>query len=248
MTGVGHKRRRFGQYQGSDFTVQDCGIPVKEVDRRRLDTLVGKNHQGIAAVAARREYAGLDDLFSAAAAKGEPPFFVVCDGIEDPHNLGAIIRTAEAVGAHGIIIPKRRSAGLTSAVYKASAGAAEYLPVARVANIVQTLRELKKRGVWIYGLDMDGEPWCPADLRGPAAFVIGSEGQGMGRLVREECDYILSLPMFGRVSSLNASVACGGPLRMPGREKTGSLRLGVFLCKGVWCRWIRMSTTIPVLT
>lgn len=198
---------------------RDCGIPVKEVDRRRLDTLVGKNHQGIAAVAARREYAGLDDLFSAAAAKGEPPFFVVCDGIEDPHNLGAIIRTAEAAGVHGIIIPKRRSAGLTSAVYKASAGAAEYLPVARVANIVQTLRELKKRGVWIYGLDMDGEPWCSADLRGPAAFVIGSEGQGMGRLVREECDYILSIPMFGRVSSLNASVACGVVLYEATRQR-----------------------------
>ncbi|HPU59241.1 MAG TPA: 23S rRNA (guanosine(2251)-2'-O)-methyltransferase RlmB, partial [Candidatus Avimonas sp.] len=137
-----------------------------------------------------------------------------------------IIRTADAAGAHGVIIPKRHSAGLTSTVFKASAGAAEYVPVARVTNIAETLRELKKRGVWVYGLDMDGEPWCTVDLRGASAFVVGSEGQGIGRLVREECDFILSLPMLGKVSSLNASVAGGIVLYEVVRQRKGLANRG----------------------
>lgn len=202
-----------GERSGSiNVIIAQCrerGIPVKEVDFRKLESLAGPHHQGIAAVAACKEYATVGDLFAAAEAKNEPPFFVVCDELEDPHNLGAIIRTADATGAHGIIIPKRRSAGLTSAVYKASAGAVEYVPVARVSNITETLRELKKRGVWIYGMDMKGEAWCSTDLRGPVAIVVGSEGKGIGRLVHEQCDFTLSLPMLGSISSLNASVACG---------------------------------------
>ncbi|MDD2417435.1 MAG: 23S rRNA (guanosine(2251)-2'-O)-methyltransferase RlmB [Oscillospiraceae bacterium] len=200
---------------------REKNVPVKEVDIRRLDSLAGRNHQGIIAVAACKEYASVDDIFDAAQKKGEPPFIIVCDELEDPHNLGAIVRTADAAGAHGVIIPKRRSAGLTSAVYKASAGAVEYVPVARVSNISDVLRELKKRGVWIYGLDMQGEAWCTADLKGAAAIVVGSEGRGVGRLVREQCDFILSLPMLGNVSSLNASVACGILLYEVARQRHG---------------------------
>lgn len=200
---------------------RDKGIPVKDVDVRRLETLCGPNHQGIAAVAACKEYASLEDLFALAEKKGESPFFVICDELEDPHNLGAVVRTAEAAGAHGVIIPKRRSVGLTSAVYKASAGAVEYLPVARVSNIADTLKELKKRGLWIYGLDMDGENWCQTDLTGPVALVVGSEGQGIGRLVKEQCDFILSFPMLGQINSLNASVACGLLLYETARQRGG---------------------------
>lgn len=219
-----------GEHSGSIKSIisqcREHGIPVKDIDKRKMESLVGANHQGVAAVTARREYVTLDYLFDVANQKGEPPFFVVCDKIEDPHNLGAIIRTADASGAHGVIIPKRHSAGLTSTVFKASAGAAEYVPVARVTNIAETLRELKKRGVWVYGLDMDGETWCSVDLRGPSAFVIGSEGQGIGRLVREECDYILSLPMLGKVTSLNASVAGGIVLYEVVRQRKGLANQG----------------------
>lgn len=200
---------------------RERGIPVKEVDSRKLDALCGPNHQGIAAVAACREYATLDDLFDLARERGEPPFLVICDELEDPHNLGAVVRTAEAAGAHGVIIPKRRSAGLTAAVYKASAGAVEYLPVARVPNIAEAIREIKKRGVWVYGLDMDGDTWCQTDLRGAPALVVGSEGRGIGRLVREQCDGVVSLPMHGRINSLNASVACGILLYEAARQRAG---------------------------
>lgn len=197
------------------------GIPVKEADSRKLDSLGGRNHQGILAMAACKAYVELEDLFRIAEEKGEPPFLVVCDELEDPHNLGAILRTAEAAGVHGVIIPKRRSVGLTSIVYKTSAGAVEYMPVARVGNLTDTLRELKKRGVWVYGLDMDGAPWCQTDLTGALALVIGSEGRGIGRLVREQCDGILSLPMAGRINSLNASVACGIALYEAARQRQG---------------------------
>ena len=200
---------------------REQGIPVKEVDSRKLDALCGPHHQGIAAVAACRAYVTLEDLFTAAQEKGEPPFLVICDGLEDPHNLGAVVRTAEAAGAHGVIIPKRRSAGLTAAVYKASAGAVEHLPVARVANIVEAIREMKKRDVWVYGLDMEGETWCQTNLTGGVALVVGSEGKGIGRLVREQCDGILSLPMHGRINSLNASVACGVLLYEVARQRDG---------------------------
>ena len=197
------------------------GLLVKEVDSRKLDALCGPNHQGIAALAACKETVTLDELFAAAGAKGEPPFFVVCDELEDPHNLGAILRTAETAGVHGVVIPKRRSAGLTSAVYKASAGAVEYVPVARVSNITDALREMKKRGVWVYGLDMDGETWCSVDMKGAAAVVVGSEGRGISRLVKEQCDFIVSLPMRGHITSLNASVACGIVLYEAARQRQG---------------------------
>lgn len=194
-------------------------IPIKETDPRKLDLLCGPHHQGVAAAAACRPYATLDEVLSLAEERGEPPFLVVCDGLEDPHNLGAIVRTAEAAGAHGVVVPKRRSVGLTAAVYKASAGAVEYLPVARVTNLADTLRELKKRNIWVYGLDMDGAPWNRTDLRGAVALVVGSEGKGLSRLVRELCDGIVSLPMYGQIESLNASVACGILLYEAARQR-----------------------------
>ena len=200
---------------------REQGVLIKEVDTRKLDAVCGPHHQGIAAVAACKQYATLDDLFAAAEQKGEPPFFVICDELNDPHNLGAIARSAEAAGAHGVIIPKHRSAGLTSTVYKASAGAVEYMPIARVGNISDTIKTLKKRGVWVYGLDMDGDMWCQTDLTGPLALVVGSEGAGIGRLVREQCDGILSLPMAVRINSLNASVACGIALYEAARQRGG---------------------------
>ena len=211
-----------GDRQGSIGAImalcRDKGIPVKEADSRKLDAIAA-NHQGVIAVAACKEYVTLDDLFAAAEKKGEPPFFIVCDELEDPHNLGAILRTAEAAGAHGVIVPRRRSVGLTGAVYKASAGAVEYVPVARVANVTDALKEMKKRGVWVYGLDMDGTDWCAADLTGPMALVVGSEGRGVSRLVRENCDFVLSLPMVGHINSLNASVACGIVLYEAARQR-----------------------------
>ncbi|MGN0527258.1 MAG: 23S rRNA (guanosine(2251)-2'-O)-methyltransferase RlmB [Acutalibacteraceae bacterium] len=185
-------------------------IPIKEADRKKLDYMCGHgNHQGIIAVGAVKEYSSVDDIFALAEEKGEPPFIVVCDEIEDPHNLGAIIRTAEAAGAHGVIVPKRRSAPLSYTVAKTSAGAVEFMHVARVTNIPQTLDELKKRGVWTYCADMDGEAFYNADLKGPVALVVGSEGNGVGRLVKEKCDVVLSMPMKGNINSLNASVAAG---------------------------------------
>lgn len=186
------------------------GVAVKESDPKKLDFLCpGVNHQGIVALAAAHEYASVEDMLAQAEQRGEPPFLIVADELNDPHNLGAILRTAECAGAHGVIIPKRRSAGLTYTVGKASAGALEYVPVARVSNLAAVLEDLKKRGLWIYGADMEGTPWCQADLKGPAALVIGSEGVGIGRLVKEKCDLILSLPMQGKINSLNASVAAG---------------------------------------
>lgn len=192
----------------ADAKKQD--IPIKEADRKKLDYMCGHgNHQGIIAVGAVKQYSSVEDIFARAEEKGEPPFIVVCDEIEDPHNLGAIIRTAEAAGAHGIIVPKRRSAPLSYTVAKTSAGAVEFMHVARVTNIPQTLEDLKKRGVWIYCADMDGEAFYNADLKGPVALVVGSEGNGVGRLVKEKCDVILSMPMKGNINSLNASVAAG---------------------------------------
>lgn len=186
------------------------GLIIKEVDRKKLDFMCGHgNHQGIVAVGAVKEYSTVDDIFEVAKKRNEEPFIIVCDEIEDPHNLGAIIRTAEAAGAHGIIVPKRRSAPLSFAVSKTSAGAVEFMDVARVTNIPQTLEDLKKRGLWIYCADMDGEPFYNAKLTGGIALVVGSEGSGVGRLVKEKCDVTLSMPMKGRINSLNASVAAG---------------------------------------
>lgn len=185
-------------------------IVIKEVDKKKLDFLCGQgNHQGVAAYAAAHEYAQMEDIFALAEERDEQPFVIVCDEIEDPHNLGAIIRTAEAAGAHGIIIPKRHGASLTWAVGKASAGAVEYMPVVRVGNLASTLDELKEKGLWVYSADMDGKPWYETDFAGGVALVIGSEGKGVSRLVREKSDFIVSLPMRGKINSLNASVAAG---------------------------------------
>ena len=187
-----------------------AGIVIKEVDPKKLDFVCGhNNHQGIAAFGAVKEYSTIEDIFETAKERNEEPFIIICDEIEDPHNLGAIIRTAEAAGAHGVIIPKRRSASLSFTVAKTSAGAVEFMHVARVTNIPQTIDELKKRGVWVYCADMDGEPFYKSNLKGAIALVIGSEGNGVGRLVKEKCDVTLSMPMKGKINSLNASVAAG---------------------------------------
>ncbi len=187
-----------------------AGIVIKEVDPKKLDFVCGhNNHQGIAAFGAVKEYSTIEDIFETAKERNEEPFIIICDEIEDPHNLGAIIRTAEAAGAHGVIIPKRRSASLSFTVAKTSAGAVEFMHVARVTNIPQIIDELKKRGVWVYCADMDGEPFYKSNLKGAIALVIGSEGNGVGRLVKEKCDVTLSMPMKGKINSLNASVAAG---------------------------------------
>ena len=188
---------------------REAGVVVVEYDRRKLDAMSTTHaHQGVIAQGAVREYCDVDDLLEIARSRGEDAFLIACDEIADPHNLGAIIRTAECAGAHGIIIPKRRSAGITAVVDKASAGAAEHLPVARVPNLTAALKELKDNGVWIYGTDADApaDLWH-TDLKGPVCLVIGSEGFGMGRLVRESCDVTVSIPLMGKVTSLNASAA-----------------------------------------
>ncbi len=188
---------------------RDKGIVVVECDRRKLDFMSQTHaHQGVIAVCAVREYCSVDDILALAEKRGEVPFVIVCDEISDGHNLGAIIRSAECAGAHGVIIPKRRSAGLTAVVDKASAGAAEHMAIARVPNLPAVIRELKEHGLWIYGTAADGasDLWH-TDFTGPLALVIGSEGDGMGRLVAESCDYIVSLPMKGQLGSLNASAA-----------------------------------------
>ena len=188
---------------------REKGIVVVECDRRKLDFMSAtKAHQGVIALAAVREYCELGDIFALAEERGEKPFIIVCDEISDAHNLGAIIRSAECAGAHGVIIPKRRSAGLTAIVDKASAGAAEHMLISRVPNLPAAIKELKERGVWVYGTAADGQSdlWH-TDFSGAVALVIGSEGDGMGRLVKENCDFIVSLPMKGKVSSLNASNA-----------------------------------------
>ena len=190
-------------------TARNKGVVVVEADRRKLDGMSRtKSHQGVIAIAAVREYASVDDILNAAREKGEAPLIVVCDELSDPHNLGAVIRTAEAAGAHGVIIPKRRSAGLTAIVAKTSAGAVSHVPVARVPNLTALLKELKEEGLWVYGTAAEGTPSLyNADLKGPTVIIIGSEGDGMGRLVREQCDFLVSIPMRGKVNSLNASAA-----------------------------------------
>lgn len=186
------------------------GVVIKDTGPARLDAICGgMNHQGVAAIAAAHEYAEVKDMLAEAKRRGEPPLLVVCDEVNDPHNLGAIIRTAEGCGAHGVIIPKRGAVGLTAAVDKAACGALEYVPVARVANLVSTVQELKKQGVWVYGTDMDGQPFYQTDFSGAAAIVIGSEGKGISRLLRETCDVVVSIPMRGHIGSFNASVAAG---------------------------------------
>ena len=185
-------------------------VPVVTCDRRKLDGMSPTgNHQGVIAQAAAQEYVSLDDIFRVAEERSEVPLIVVCDGIEDPHNLGAIIRTANLAGAHGVILPKRRAAGLTATVVKASAGAIHYTPVAKVTNIVSTIEQLKEKGMWFVCADMDGELMYRQNLTGPIGLVIGNEGKGVSRLVKEHCDFISSIPMKGDIDSLNASVAAG---------------------------------------
>ena len=215
---------------GTDHTLsriiaqaKKAGVVVVEADRRKLDAMSETHsHQGVIAVAAAQSYATVEDILEKATAAGEPPLVVVCDEISDPHNLGAVIRTAECAGAHGVVIPKRRSAGLTAVVAKTSAGAVSYLPVARVPNIPALLKDLQKRGLWVFGAAAEGDrPLYEADLRSPAAIVIGSEGDGMGRLVRESCDFLVSIPMKGRISSLNASAAAAVLLYEALRQRLG---------------------------
>lgn len=202
---------------------KDAGAVVVSVDRRKLDAMSFTHaHQGVIALAAAHAYFTVDDILEEAASRGEAPLIVICDELSDPHNLGAILRSAECAGAHGVIIPKRRSAGLTSIVGKTSAGAVSYLPVARVPNIPALLKELQQQGVWIFGTAAEGTTSLyEADLKGPAAIVIGSEGDGMGRLVREGCDFLVSIPMKGRISSLNASAAAAILLYEAVRQRLG---------------------------
>ncbi|RAK16724.1 23S rRNA (guanosine2251-2'-O)-methyltransferase [Anoxybacillus vitaminiphilus] len=186
------------------------GVVVQYVPKKKMDQIVEGNHQGVIAQVASYKYYDIDELFRRANEKNEQPFFLILDELEDPHNLGSIIRTADAAGAHGIIIPKRRSVGLTATVAKASTGAIEYIPVARVTNLARTIDELKERGIWIVGTDAQGsDDYRSLDGTLPLALVIGSEGKGIGRLILEKCDFLIRLPMKGKVTSLNASVAAG---------------------------------------
>ena len=187
---------------------RDNGVLIHEVDRRKLDELA-PNHQGIAAFVSAYQYAAIEDIFALAEEKGEAPFLIVLDGITDPHNLGAIVRSAECLGAHGVIIPERRAVGLTPAAMKAAAGALEWVKVVRVTNITRTLEDLKKRNIWAYATDMDGENYHKVNFSGGVALVIGAEGEGVSRLVKETCDATVSIPMYGHLDSLNASVAAG---------------------------------------
>jgi len=188
-------------------------IPIIEVDRVKLDSLTaGAHHQGIVAIAAERNYYTVDEILEYAEERGEPPFIVILDGVEDPHNLGAIIRSAECSGAHGVIIPKRRAVGLTSTAAKASAGAIEYMRVAKVTNLAMTIDYLKERGLWLYAADMDGGNYYETDMSGSVAVVLGSEGFGVSRLVKEKCDFTVSIPLYGNVNSMN--VSCAGAVIM----------------------------------
>jgi 23S rRNA (guanosine2251-2'-O)-methyltransferase len=204
-------------------SAREKGIVVVDADRRKLDNMSRTHsHQGVIAQAAAREYATVDDILNAAREKGEAPLILVCDELTDPHNLGAVIRTADAAGAHGVIIPKRRSAGLTAVVAKTSAGAVAHVPVARVPNLTALLKELKQEGIWVFGAAAEGNTSLyKADLKGPAAIVIGSEGEGMSRLVAETCDFTVSIPMFGKINSLNASAAAAVLLYEAVRQRLG---------------------------
>lgn len=202
---------------------KEAGAVVVPVDRRKLDAMsFTRSHQGVIALCAAHDYYTIDDILAEAAARGQAPLIVICDELSDPHNLGAILRSAECAGAHGVIIPKRRSVGLTATVAKASAGAMEYMKVARVTNINNAIAELKDKGVWIFGTAAEGSiPMYQADLKGPAAIVIGSEGEGMSRLVEENCDFLVSIPMKGGLNSLNASAAAAILLYEAVRQRMG---------------------------
>ncbi len=189
---------------------KENGIVVKDADDKKLSRLSGgASHQGVVAEGACGEYVTVEDILAVSQKKGTKPFIIICDEIEDPHNLGAIIRTAETSGADGVIIPKRRSASLNATVFKTSAGAASYVPVARVSNLASCIDTLKENGVWVYGTDASGSDYCDTDLTGGIALVIGSEGFGISKLIQKKCDFMIKLPMLGKINSLNASVAAG---------------------------------------
>lgn len=195
-------------------------IPLVETEKNKLSEICGDlTHQGIVAVTPEHDYATVEDILSYADSLGEKPFVVICDGVEDPHNLGAILRSAECMGAHGVILPKRRSVGLTSVVAKTSAGAVEHIRVAKVPNLTQTMEVLKERGLWFYAADMDGVPYDTADLSGAVGLVLGSEGEGISRLVKEHCDFTLSIPMYGHVESMNVSCAAAVLLSEAARQR-----------------------------
>ena len=195
-------------------------IPILECDRRKLDLLSeGGTHQGIVAVAAEQDYATVDDMLALAKSRGESPLLVLADGIEDPRNLGALLRVAECAGAHGVIVPKRRAVGLTALVAKTSAGAISHLPVARVTNLAVAIEDLKERGFWIYAADMDGKAYYDTDLSGAVALVLGSEGEGVSRLVKEKCDFVVSIPLYGRVNSMNVTSAAAVILSEAARQR-----------------------------
>lgn len=203
-----------GQTGGSILKIiseaKQLGYPVKEISPQKMEIMAGGvNHQGVLLTLSAVQYYNVDDLIRRAKEKDEDPFLIIADEIEDPHNLGALIRTAETAGVHGVIIPKRRNVGVTSAVYKASAGAAAHLPVARVSNLAATVDMLKGNGLWVYGCDMEGQTWCQTDFSGGVALIVGSEGRGISRLLKEKCDVLVTIPMKGKITSLNASVAGG---------------------------------------
>lgn len=216
------KGEREGSVNQIAALAREKGVVIKNADRKKLDFMCGgANHQGVIANVPAHEYSSVEDILATAKEKGEPPFIIICDEIEDSRNLGAIIRTAEACGAHGVIIPKRRNAGLNFIVAKISCGALEYVKVARVSNLSSTIEMLKKENIWVYAADMDGEPWCKTDFSGGVALVVGSEGNGVGRLVKQNCDVIVSLPMRGKVNSLNASVAASVIMYEIARQRLG---------------------------
>ena len=212
LTVLKQKKGRGAKPEGSLQKIlgkaKDRHIPVFYADREEMDRMAaGGVHQGVIATVSDYVYKSVDDLLQVAADRGEPPFLIILDGLEDPHNLGAVMRTAECVGAHGVIIPQRRAVSVNATVMKTSAGAAEHMGCARVKNIPRVMEQLQQQGVWIYGCDMDGSDCFETDLTGPAAIVIGNEGKGISRLVREKCDFIISIPMRGQINSLNASNA-----------------------------------------
>lgn len=215
-----------GSAKKIEAMAKDLRVPIQFVEKTVLDkylgdTESGSGHQGVVAIVALAKYYEVEDLLEIAKAKGEAPFLILLDGIEDPHNLGAIIRSADGAGAHGVIIPKRRAVGITETVAKASAGAVEYVPTAKVTNLVQTVEQLKAAGLWVAACDMNGSLYHQTNLTGPIALVIGGEGQGISRLLREKCDYVVSIPMAGKISSLNASNAAAILMYEIGRQRAG---------------------------
>jgi 23S rRNA (guanosine2251-2'-O)-methyltransferase len=203
-----------GERHGSVLEIvalaRELGLIVQEVETAKLNTLAGElRHQGVVAYASPVAYVDVEDILTAAYDKNEPPFLVLLDELEDPHNVGAILRTADATGVHGVLLPQRRSCPLSATVAKTSAGAVEYVPVAKIGNMTQTIEKLKKQGLWVMGADAEGDcDYFDIDLTGPLVVIVGSEGKGMGRLVKEQCDYLVRIPMRGKITSLNASVAC----------------------------------------